>query len=46
MIETATVGVSSTASGTGRASVSTGVTGARNTAAAALVVAGGLLFGI
>lgn len=44
MIETATVGV--TASGSGRASVSTGGAGARNTAAAALVVAGGLLFGI
>lgn len=44
VIETATVGV--TASGSGRASVSTGGAGARNTAAAALVVAGGLLFGI
>ena len=46
VIETATVGVSSTATGSGRASVSTGGAGARNTAAVALVVAGGLLLGI
>ncbi|GAB7326540.1 hypothetical protein MBLNU13_g10526t1 [Cladosporium sp. NU13] len=46
VIETATVGVTSTAIGSGSASVSTGGAGARKTAAAALVVAGGLLLGI
>ena len=43
-VETATVGVTKTASGSSE--VSTGGAGARKTAAAALVVAGGLLLGI
>lgn len=46
VIETATVGVAFTASGSGKGSTSTGGAGARNTAAAALMVAGGLLLGV
>jgi hypothetical protein len=47
VIETATVGVTKTdASGSGSASVSKGGVGARKTAAAILVVTGGLLLGV